>query len=164
MPTSRLLNIAAIGFLIGVVVLVFVQIETSMKEQGIASGGPYDNAASYPRNVAIFVGILLLIQSISEFFRKTSKSDEGSEVQRIDLQRASLMLLAFAVYLMVLTTVGYHLSTAPLIFAIMWICRSRQYLRMAAASLAMAMILAFAFERFLNVVLPLGIWNIFIPW
>lgn len=164
MPTSRFLNIAAIGFLLGVVILVFVQIETSMKEQGIASGGPYDNAASYPRNVAIFVGILLLIQAISEFFRKTSRNDEISEIKRVDLQRAGLMLLAFAVYLLILTTVGYHLATTPLIFAIMWICGSRQYLKMAFASFAIAMIFAFAFERFLNVVLPLGIWSIFIPW
>ena len=75
-----------------------------------------------------------------------------------------MMLIVFAVYLMVLTTIGYHLATAPMIFAIMWICGMRNGLKLVLVSVAIATGFAFVFEVFLNVVLPLGIWDIFIPW
>ncbi len=163
MASSKLLNFAAIGFLLTVVVTVFWQIETDMKEQGIASGGPYDNAASYPRTIAIFVGILLIVQLVSELLKGRAEPQTDA-VQLSDLRRAGLMILVFAVYLVSLTTMGYHLATAPLIFAIMWICGMRQYLKMVLSSFAIATGFAFLFEVFLNVVLPLGIWNIFIPW
>ena len=96
----------------------------------------------------------------------TPETEEGqvADIQPSDIGRAGMMLVVFAVYLMVLTTVGYHLATAPLIFAIMWICGMRSTLKMMASSVAIATGFAFIFEVFLNVVLPLGIWNIFIPW
>ncbi len=164
MAFSRLLKLAVPGFLAGVVVLVFFQIETSMKSQGIASGGPYDNAASYPRAVAVLVGILVIVQVISGFIGNATAKSDGHAVSRTDLIRSGAMLVVFAVYLMVLTTLGYHLATAPMIFAIMWICGARRFVRMALASAAMALAFAFIFEKFLNVVLPLGLWNIFVPW
>lgn len=163
MASSRILNFASLGFLLAVIVTVFWQIETDMKEQGIASGGPYDNAASYPRLVAVFVGILLVIQLVIEVLKKDAAA-QSDEVRTPDLRRAGLMIVVFAVYLMTLTTVGYHLATTPLIFAIMWICGMRHWPKMAIASVGIATCFAFFFEVFLNVVLPLGIWNIFIPW
>lgn len=163
MASSRILNFATLGFLLAVIVTVFWQIGTDMKEQGIASGGPYDNAASYPRLIAVFICILILIQFAIEILKKDVAS-LSDEVRTSDLHRAGLMIVVFAIYLMTLTTVGYHLATAPLIFAIMWLCGMRQYMKMAIASVGIATGFAFFFEVFLNVVLPLGIWNIFIPW
>ena len=86
------------------------------------------------------------------------------DIKPPDLGRAGMMLVVFAIYLMVLTTIGYHLATAPMIFAIMWNCGMRSALKMVLLSLAIATGFAFVFEVFLNVVLPLGIWKIFIPW
>jgi len=163
MTSSRTLNLAALGFLFAVIVIVFWQIETDFKAQGIASGGPYDNAASYPRAVAIFMGVLIVLQLVIELLKGRTTAPEEDN-QPSDLRRAGLMLVVFAVYLMVLTTLGYHLSTAPMICAIMWICGMRNVLKMVFSSVAIATGFAFIFEVFLNVVLPLGIWNIFIPW
>mgnify|MGYP001819072136 FL=1 len=163
MASSRFLNLLALGFFLAVVVTAFWQIETDFKEQGIASGGPYDNAASFPRTIAIIIGVLLGLQLVVEVLRgKATSLAEGVETS--DLARAAMMLVVFAVYLMVLTTIGYHLATAPMIFAIMWICGMRNGLKLALASIAIATGFAFIFEVFLNVVLPLGIWDIFIPW
>ena len=53
MTSSKILNGAALGFFLAVVVIVFWQIETDFADQGIASGGPYDNAASFPRSIAL---------------------------------------------------------------------------------------------------------------
>ncbi len=164
MASQRLLNFAAIGFLASVVLIVFWQIETDMKEQGIASGGPYDNAASFPRTIAILVAVLLVAQLITDFLKKRTDTRAEEDLRASDLWRGGLMLVVFAVYLTILTTAGYHLATAPMIFAIMWICGSRRYLVLAVSSVAIATAFAFFFEVFLNVVLPLGVWNIFIPW
>lgn len=60
----------AIAFFAVLVALVFQQIATSMNEQGIASGGPYDNAASYPRSIAIFLGAMLLVQVITLLLKR----------------------------------------------------------------------------------------------
>ena len=168
MASSRRLNFIALGFLLAVIVTVFWQIETDLKEQGIANGGPYDNAASYPRMIAGLICCLLAVQFVMELVRKTDvpqgNAEQITDVQPTDLRRAGMMLAVFAVYLTGLTTVGYHLATAPMIFAIMWICGMRNVAKLAIASIAIATGFAFVFEVFLNVVLPLGIWNIFVPW
>jgi putative tricarboxylic transport membrane protein len=167
--SSRTLNFIALGFLLVVIVTVFWQIGTDLKEQGIASGGPYDNAAAYPRTVAIFIGVLLVLQLAIELLKeKAAPQKEALEaaenIQAPDLRRSGMMLAIFAVYVMVLTTIGYHLATAPMICAIMWICGMRNTVKIAISSVAIATGFAFIFEVFLNVVLPLGIWDIFIPW
>jgi len=168
MASSRVLNFIALGFLAAVIVTIFWQIETDLTEQGIASGGPYDNAASYPRIIAVFVGVLLAFQFLIELLKgkptPQKEALQATDVQPLDLRRAGMMLVVFAVYLTVLTTIGYHLATSPMIFAVMWICGMRNVPKLAISSVAIATGFAFVFEVFLNVVLPLGIWNIFIPW
>ena len=54
----------AVVFLSMVVAVVFQQIYTSLAEQGISTGGPYDNAAAYPRGVAILMAFLLPSKSV----------------------------------------------------------------------------------------------------
>ena len=167
MASSRTLNFIALGFLLAVIVTVFWQIGTDLEEQGIASGGPYDNAASYPRIIAVFVAVLLGLQFGIEIHKgKTTlePTPQFKDVEPSDLGRAGMMLAVFAIYLTVLTTIGYHLATAPMVLAIMWISGMRNVVKMVLASVAIATGFAFVFEVFLNVVLPLGIWNIFIPW
>ena len=168
MTSSRILNLAALGLFLAVIVTVFWQISTDLEEQGIASGGPYDNAASYPRMIVVFMGVLVVLQLLIEFMKgKATPAEDASrtaDVTPSDLRRAGLMLVVFAIYLMVLTTIGYHLATTPMIFAIMWICGMRNVVKLAISSVAIATGFAFVFEVFLNVVLPLGLWNIFIPW
>ena len=163
MTLSRAINLAILGFFLVIIVIIFWQIGTDLEEQGIASGGPYDDAASYPQTIAVLIGSLSLLQFVVECL-KDKVNPQACEVRLSDFRRAGMMLMVFAVYLMVLTIVGYHLATILLIFAVMRICGMRHYLKMAFSSVAVSTSFAFVFEVFLNVVLPLGIWNIFIPW
>ena len=168
MASSRLVNLGALGFFFAVIATVFWQIETDLHEQGIASGGPYDNAAAYPRIISVFIGILLVLQLLIELLQvkrvRQTQAAQTAITERSDLFRAGMMLVVFAIYLMSLTTVGYHLATTPMIFAIMWVCGMRNVVTLVLSSVAIATGFAFVFEVFLNVVLPLGIWDIFIPW
>lgn len=148
-------------FFAAVVALVFQQIATSMSEQGIASGGPYDNAAAYPRAVAVSIAALVLLQLVIERF---TGAHEPDPVPSDALRRACGLLIVFALYLGVLSRLGYHLTTTPLVLAIMWICGGRNIGKLLPAALLIAFVFAFVFEKFLNVVLPGGMFGLNIPW
>ncbi len=55
--------VVAVVFLI-IVATVFQQIATDMTDQGIASGGAYNNAAGYPRALAIAIAVLLAMRLV----------------------------------------------------------------------------------------------------
>ncbi len=158
------LSWAAAVFFALVVAVVFHQIATVLTEQGIASGGPYDNAAAYPRAVAIAIALLVAVQLVLEFLtvREVESAPHGTRLA--DLKRPALLLVAFAVYLNLLTELGYHMTTAPLILSIMWTCGERRIAKLLVVSLAMAFIAAFVFEKILNVVLPGGNFGLNIAW
>ena len=163
MTASRFLSVLALGFFVAVIIVVIWQIETNLKEQGIASGGPYDNAASFPTTVVFVIGFLVVIQGALDFIGIKS-SAKLKIPPRSALMRAGIMLFIFAVYLSALEKIGYHLATSPMIFSIMWICGMRNITMLICAAVFVSTSFAFVFEVFLNVVLPLGIWTIFIPW
>jgi len=163
MTASRLQSIVPLMFFVAVIITALWQIETNFKDQGIASGGPYDNAASFPRAVVFIMGVVITFQAIIDF-RRADNSKKVSVVKRSDFMRAVLMLITFAIYLSFLDIIGYHLATSPMIFSVMWICGTRKYIILFFAPIVVATLFAFVFEVLLNVVLPLGIWSIFIPW
>lgn len=160
MTTPRRMGWVVAAFFALIVALVFQQIATSMTEQGIASGGPYDNAADYPRTVAIFIGLLIGIQLIADNFSQVTEPVPDS----ISLKRPIALLVIFALYLVALSPFGYHLTTTPMVFAIMWVCGARQIGRLIIAAIAMSFGFAFIFEKFLNVVLPGGMFGLNIAW
>lgn len=151
-------------FFVVIIAVVFQQIYTSMTEQGIASGGPYDNAAAYPGGVAIVIGVLVLAQALIDNFRTRADASNNTGILLGTLQRPALLLLLFAVYLALLKPLGYHLTTTPMIFAMMWLCGARRIWNLLLAAVAMSFAFAYIFENFLNVVLPGGFLRLNIPW
>lgn len=146
------------------VAIVFQQIHTSMAEQGIATGSPYDNAAEYPRIIAILIGLMVIIQTILTTFGSGKQNDASERVQVAELKRPAYLMLIFAVYLGLLGGLGYHLTTAPMIFAVMLLCGVRFSLIAISIALLISFSLAYAFEVYLKVVLPGGIFGLNIPW
>ena len=161
--TRRLAQWLTIIFFVGLVALVFQQINTSMKEQGIASGGPYDNAAAFPKAVSFCIIILLSFQILIELF-KLRYSHKETPIPLSEFKRPFGMLFGFAIYLLLLNPLGYHLTTAPMVYFIIVLCGYRNYVVSFFISISIALILAFIFENFLRVVLPGGIFAVHIPW
>lgn len=161
MMITKYLTWLIVLFFAIIIALVFQQISTSMVEQGIASGGPYDNAASYPRAIAIIAGVLVALLLVNEYFNSTPQPETLSPG---GMRRAIGLLVVFAVYLSLLAWLGYHLMTTPMVFAIMWIGGGRAVGKLLVAALTMSFVLAFIFENFLNVVLPGGVFRLNIPW
>lgn len=163
MISGKHLNWMIALFLIVIVGIVFQQISTSMTEQGIATGGPYDNGAAYPRALAIVIAVLVILQLLFSAFAKPD-TQEIQTTNLAQLKRPAGVLLVFTLYVSALTTLGYHLTTTPMIFVLMWACGARSYLKQAVAALVMAFAFAYIFEKILNVVLPGGIFALNIPW
>ena len=161
MMITKYVSFVVAAFFAIIVALVFQQVATSMTEQGIASGGPYDNAAAYPRAIAIIIAGLVLVQLLVDRFTGAHRPEE---LPADALRRGAGLLIVFALYLGVLSWLGYHLTTTPMVFAIMWICGGRNIVRLLVAALLMSFAFAFTFEKFLNVVLPGGIFRLNIPW
>ncbi|MGH1478659.1 MAG: tripartite tricarboxylate transporter TctB family protein [Geminicoccales bacterium] len=143
-----------------VIAIVFYEIATSMTEQGIASGGPYDNAAAYPRAVAIIIGILIVLVLAMD----RAPAGEGDALTIRDLRRPALLLLIFAIYLWALGYLGYHLATTPMLMAVMVLGGARSPVEIVAASASVAFGLAWFFEAFLKIVLPGGIFSLNVAW
>ena len=158
----------ASAVMLAVVAVVFQQVYTDMMEAGIARGGPFDNAATYPRAVAVIIGVLVIIEIIGRFIAPRSLTegqtpdDGGVELQ--DLVRPALLIVVFAVYLGLLKFLGYHLATTPFLVAVMAIAGERHWGRVIVSSIVFAFVLAFVFEVLLKIVLPGGIFRLNIPW
>ncbi len=161
---KKQLNWLAAAFFAAIIAVVFQQIYTSMTEQGIASGGPYDNGAAYPRAVAIAIAALLIGQLVLDNFKGSPSQSESEKTSLIELRRPALLLVFFAIYLGLLSVIGYHLTTTPLIFAIMWLCGARVLWKLIIATLVISFSSAYVFETVLNVVLPGGTFHLNIPW
>lgn len=160
---NKQLNWLVIVFFAIIIAVVFQQIHTSMTEQGIATGGPYDNAAAYPRTIAILIGLLLMLQSAVNWFKGRSASTvPGFPIEQA--YRPTALLGIFALYLGLLGVLGYHLTTTPMIIALLLVCGARASLRNLFIATLLAFALAYFFEAHLKVVLPGGIYGLNIPW
>lgn len=150
-------------FFVGLIAIVFQQIYTSMTEQGIASGSPYNNAAAYPRAVALLIGALLLCMMVIS--KIASKSGEAvPSLETSSLKRPAILLLVFAAYLVGLGTLGYHLTTPLLVMAILVLSGVRKKWEIVLFGFGLSLFLAFMFEVFLKIVLPGGIFALNIHW
>lgn len=158
--TKKHAELLAIAFFAIMIVVVFQQIATSMTEQGIASGSPYDNAAAYPKAVALFMGALLVLAGFA-----TWRHASNATILSFGHMRCPAALIAiFGVYLFALGTLGYHLSTTPMLVAMLWFAGYRRPVSAVMYAICLSFGAAFVFEVFLKIVLPGGIWHLNIPW
>lgn len=154
----------ASAILLSIVALVYQQIHTVMIPAGIAKGGPIENAAAYPRAIATIIGLLVIIEVVKRIVTQVFQESKDEWITISTLQRSVLLVLTFALYLGSLNLLGYHLSTAPFLFAIMAIAGEKQWLRSLVTGIVVSISLAFLFEILLKLVLPGGVFRLNIPW
>ncbi len=147
-----------------VIAVVFHQIYTTMMDAGIAKGGPYENAAAYPRAIAIIIGILLIIERLVRIIGTDPQRSGSRTLSLSQMKRPILLIIVLAAYLWALESLGYHLSTIPFLFLTMTVCGERKWLRMILVSIIIAFFMAFLFEVPLKIVLPGGFFQLNIPW
>lgn len=144
-------------FFASIPALIFWQSATSLAEQGAASGGPLDNAAFYPRVIASLMSFIVAVQGIRLVLGRVSHYSPFLREGGTPL--ALSFTAVFVIYLIVLPYSGFHLATPPLCIGMMWAMGVRP-----VPSLFLGLVLwlcaSFVFEGLLNVVLPVGIFNL----
>ena len=138
-------------------VTIFWQASTSLVEQGGASGGPLQNAAYYPRLLAVFMSALVLIQAVRLVLRRVAQT---SPLKRdVGTVRAFIGTAIFFIYLLALPTVGFHIAT-PILCLSLFLLLQMGIVQAIAATLVLWLTTSLIFEGLLNVVLPVGMFNI----
>lgn len=136
---------------------IYWQSATSLSEQGVARGGPMENAALFPRIVASIMAVLVVWLAVSIFLGRVRKKSPlaGGPGTRL----AFVATAYFITYLIVLPYAGYHLATPVLGFLMFWLLGIRP-ITAVAGGIALSLVTAFVFEGLLNVVLPVGVFDI----
>lgn len=155
-----------------IVALVFQQIATSFVEQGVASGDALSNAALFPRYIAIAIALLGAIVAI-QMVVKGAPDDVDEDGQGLNppvetarhLRALEIGMVALTIlYLLLLEPLGFHLSTFFVIGAMFYLLGARPLLLALLASAGLTLVSSFVFEGLLKVVLPLGAFNLSIPY
>ena len=170
---SRLSEIAVVVVIFfGVAGIAFWQFATSFAEQDANSGGPFDNAAMFPRLIAwslIILGILQIARTLvfggngdsgrspgekPGTERETVPSAIDEDATRLTL-RALGCLATFVLYLSIVTTVGYVATTIVMLLVMFIILGARPIFALAVA-VGATFVAGFVFGTLLKVVLPVG--------
>lgn len=160
-------GVVAVVFLT-IVAIVFQQIATNMADQGIASGGAYNDAASYPRALAIAIALLLATRfglAALRYRRGVAVPiDDEAAALGAKAGRATSLVGLFALYLLGLGTLGYLVSSFFLVTAVLVLCGERKPVRLLVVPLIVTFGLSVVFGGLLTVVLPRGDFGIALPW
>lgn len=156
--SKRLDVVLALVFLIPVA-LVFQQSYTSLSEQGAATGDALSNAAMFPKILAVLLGALAVLQAGTALRRRSV--DETFQFT-VTLRNSLIVIGYLAVYLLALPRLGYHIMTPVLCLAVLLLLGVRPILALIVAC-AMSLIVALFFESALNVILPVGIFGLALP-
>ena len=138
-------------------VVIFWQSATSLAEQGAASGGPLENAALYPRVVATVMTAIVIIQALRLLLGRVA-TRSGFRMESGTPLAIALSVL-FVAYLIALPYAGFHIVTPLLCISMIWVFG----IPPVAAILGGAMLwigASYIFEGLLNVVVPVGIFNL----
>lgn len=167
--STRFVEVAVVAILFwGMAAVAFWQFNTSFQAQDANSGGPFDNAAMFPRLIAwglvalgaVQIGYLVL----KWLFRRGDDHDINGGLIRPrpddePLAKLTLRALAsavfFVLYLFVLTPVGYAFSTPVLIAAMAMVLGAKWWMA-AFVGLVTTVLVGIVFATILNVVLPVG--------
>lgn len=139
--------------------LIFWQSATSLSEQDAASGGPLENAALYPRIVATAMGIIVVIQLVRLILGRVQHHSGFSSQEGTRLALALTVLFIF--YLLALPHAGFHIATPVLCIVMMWAFGAPAIYAVLGGT-ALWLGASYVFEGLLNVVLPVGIFDLVI--
>ncbi|WP_179869542.1 tripartite tricarboxylate transporter TctB family protein [Rhizobium anhuiense] len=138
-------------------VLIFWQSAISLAEQDAASGGPLENAAFYPRVVAVFMSVIVVAQGARLVLGRV-RQNSAFRVEK-GTRLAIALTLLFVVYLITLPYIGFHIAT-PILCAAMMRGLGVSTVPAVLGGVTLWLGSSYVFEGLLNVVLPVGMFNL----
>lgn len=138
-----------IGLLISVYVIITAH---SFPEDKVLLLGP----SFFPTVLAAGLGIFSLLLLTAALRGKSRPSTDPFSIKDPGVHRAGISLLAVIVYCLVLGVLGFILTSTVYLFGLMYLLKRRDYLKMAAVSLGVTLLIYGIFNRLLDISLPAG--------
>lgn len=139
------------GGIVALAALVWAEASRfSPASSGLGAGG-------FPRFIAICLGILGTILTVTSYIRwKKNKEAEVQVLKLNELLGAGILGVAFWAYVAVVTPLGYIPATIIFSFVFMLIFGERKWVRMTAVSIGFAVISYYLFRNVFYIMLPAG--------
>lgn len=142
-----------IAGIIGLLISVYVVITAhSFPEDKVLLLGP----SFFPTVLAAGLGIFSLLLLSAALRGKARPATDPFSVKDPGVHRAGISLLAVIVYCLLLGTLGFIITSTVYLFGLMFLLKRRDYLKMAAVSLGVTLLIYGIFNRLLDISLPAG--------
>lgn len=114
-------------------------------------------AGGFPKFIAFCLGVLGIVQAIISYSNMKKNPGKDKQVLHKDeLLGALVMVIAFALYIMLVKPLGYILATIIFLNAFFFIYGERKPVRMIIISVCFSIICYFLFKNVFYVMLPAG--------
>ncbi|MDT8899897.1 tripartite tricarboxylate transporter TctB family protein [Anaeroselena agilis] len=110
----------------------------------------------FPTVLAIGLGIFSLMLLSAALRGKSRPSADPFSLKDPAIHRAGISLLAIIAYCLVLGTLGFIITSTVFLFGLMYLLKRRDYIKMAAVSIAVTLLVYGIFNRLLDISLPAG--------
>lgn len=155
--SDKLGQLVFILVLTAIPVFVFYDIGTRFAAEGVNTGSAENNAAMYPRLVAILMAGLLAIQAVRTFLLP---SDEGAMPDLPEFvrkhARAIVVFFIFLAYLWAFRWIGFVYATPVFLFLTQIALGYRNIAGLIVYPIGVTAGVYFAFSKILNLALPAG--------
>ncbi len=155
--TDRIGQLAFILVLAAVPVFVFYDIGTRFVAEGVHTGSAENNAAMYPRLIAMLMAGLLAIQAFRTVAQRSQAATWPGLTALVKTHaRAIIVFVLFLVYLWAFRWFGFTYSTPVFLLLTQVVLGVRQPVVLVAYSVGVTAAVYFAFAEILNLALPAG--------
>ena len=155
--TNKIGSLAFVLLLTAIPVFVFYDIGTRFADEGVHTGSAENNAAMYPRLVAILMAGLLAIQAVRVLLERT-KDDPRPDISALikTHARSVIVFILFLIYIWAFRWFGFVYSTPVFLLITQWVLGIRQPVVLIGYSIGVTAAVYYAFSKILNLALPAG--------
>lgn len=110
----------------------------------------------FPTVLAAGLGLFSLLLLTAALRDKSRPSTDPFDIKSPGVQRACISLAAAIVYCALFSTLGFILTSVAYLFGLMFLLKRRDYLKMAAVSIGVTLLVYGIFNKLLDISLPAG--------
>jgi hypothetical protein len=147
-----------------VIAAILYSVNTSLEEQGAASGDALMDASMFPLQVITIMGLLLVADVVRLLVSKANSESDANEaseteapIRKIDITRIGIFVIATLGYQLMLDSVGYLLLTPFYLMIVFRAFNAANLVWSSIGALVVSSTLFYLFENVLNVILPIGL-------
>lgn len=151
---TRVKKADIIASLLGLALCIYIWISSEDFPQDVVMHiGP----DFFPRILATMLGVACLLLLLQALRRKVEEAAETLSPKDPGIRRGLVVLAMTLLYIAVMDFIGFIIATVVFMMAMMYVLKLRNYLKMFCVSLAISIVVNFAFGGVLDIQLPMGL-------